>query len=55
MKTMDWARELTELIGRSNTKAIHHAIQGLRTKYNGEFDASELFKELDQTAPAEAH
>jgi hypothetical protein len=31
------------------------AIQGLRTKYNGEFDASELFKELDQIGPAETH
>jgi hypothetical protein len=55
MKTIDWARELTELFGRANTEAIHHAIQRLRTKYNGEFDASELFKQLDQTAPAEAH
>jgi hypothetical protein len=31
------------------------AIQGLRTKYNGEFDASKLFKELDQIGPAETH
>ncbi len=36
-------------------EAIHHTIQGLRTKYNGEFDASKLFKHLDQAPPAEAH
>ncbi len=54
-KTMDWTGELAELFGRANTEGIHRAIQGLRTKYNGEFDASELFKELDQIKPAEAH
>ena len=47
-KTMDWTSKLAELFGRANTKGIHMAIQGLRTKYNGEFDASVLFKELDQ-------
>jgi hypothetical protein len=31
------------------------AIQGFRTKYNGEFDASELFKELNQIKPEENH
>jgi len=40
---------------RDNTEGIHTAIQGLRTKYNGEFDASKLFKELDQIKPADAH
>ncbi len=54
-KTMDWTGELAELFGRANTDDIHRAIQGLQTKYNGEFDASELFKELDQIKPAEAH
>ncbi len=54
-KTMDWTGELAELFGRANTKGIHMAIQGLRTKYNGEFDASELFKELDQIKPVETH
>ncbi len=33
MKMVGWARELTELFGRANTEAIHHAIQGLSTKY----------------------
>ncbi len=54
-KTMDWTGELAELFGRVNTEGIHRAIQGLRTKYNGEFDASELFKELDQVKPADTH
>jgi hypothetical protein len=39
----------------ANTEGIHTAIQGLRTKSNGEFNASELFKELDQIQPAEMH
>jgi len=54
-KTMDWTGELAELFGRANTEGIHMAIQGLWTKYNGEFDASKLFEELDQIKPAEAH
>jgi hypothetical protein len=54
-KTMDWTGELAELFGWANTEAIHTAIQGLRMKYKGEFDASELFKELDQIWPAETH
>ncbi len=41
---MDWNGELAELFGRANTEGIHTAIQGLRTKYNWEFDKSELFK-----------
>jgi hypothetical protein len=54
-KTMDWSGELAELFRRANTEGIHRAIQGLRTKYNGAFDTSELFKELDQIKPVEAH
>ncbi len=54
-KTMDWTGELAELFGRASTEGIHMAIQGLWTKHNREFDASELFKELDQILPAEAH
>jgi hypothetical protein len=55
-KTMDWTRDLTELFSRrAKTKGVHSSIQGLRTKYNGEFDASEFFKELDQIKPANAH
>ena len=51
-KTTDWTGKLAELFGRANTEGIHRAIQGLRTKYNGEFNASKLFKELDQIQPA---
>jgi len=40
MKTMEWAGELTDLFGCKNTKALHQAIPGLRSKYNGEFDAT---------------
>jgi len=51
-KNMDWTGERAELFGWANTEGIHTAIQGLRTKYNGEFDASKLFKELNQIQPA---
>jgi hypothetical protein len=54
-KTMDWTEKLMELFGRANTESIHTAIQGLRTKYNSEFDANELFKELKEFKPANAH
>jgi hypothetical protein len=54
-KTMDWTGELAQLIGRANTEGIHTAIQGLRMKHKREFDANELFKELDQIQPTEAH
>jgi hypothetical protein len=47
-KTMDLTGELADHFGRANTEVIHMAIQGLWTKNNGEFDASELFKDLDQ-------
>jgi hypothetical protein len=50
-KTMDRTGELTELFSRANMEGI----QGLRTKHNGKFDASKLFKELDQIKPADAH
>ncbi len=39
---MDWTGKLAELFGRANTEGIHVAIQGLQTKYNGEFDTSEF-------------
>jgi hypothetical protein len=52
---MDWTGKLAELFDRANTQGIHMAIQGLWTKYNGEFEASELLKELDQIKPVEAH
>jgi hypothetical protein len=54
-KTMDWTGELAELFGWANTEGIHMAMQGLQTKYNREFDASRLFKELNQIRPAKTH
>jgi hypothetical protein len=53
--TKDWTGELAELFSWANTEGIHTAIQGLRTKYNGEFDVSKLFKKLNQIQPAETH
>jgi hypothetical protein len=43
-KTMDWTGELAELFGRANTDSIHKAIQGIWTKYNGEFDEASCSK-----------
>ncbi len=42
IKTMDWAGEITDLFHYGNQEAIHQAVQGLRTRYNGEFDATIL-------------
>jgi hypothetical protein len=55
MKVMDLAGELTESFGRANNKAIHQAIHGLLTKFNGDFNASELLEMLDKTPLAEVH
>ncbi len=46
IKTMDWAGEITDLFKYENKDAIHHAVQGLRTRYNGEFDATVLLNQL---------
>jgi hypothetical protein len=48
IKTMDWAGEITDLFHYRNKEAIHQAVQGLRTRYNGEFDATILLEQLDQ-------
>jgi hypothetical protein len=53
-KSMDWTGKLAELFNRANIEVIHTDIQGLRTKFNGEFNTSELFKEHDQIKPANA-
>jgi hypothetical protein len=34
-KAMDWAGEITDLFPQGNKEAIHQAVQGLRTRYNG--------------------
>jgi hypothetical protein len=48
IKTMDWAGEITDLFHYENKDAIHQAVQGLRNRYNGEFDATILLEQLDQ-------
>ena len=48
IKTMDWAGEITDLFKYENKDAIHQAVQGLRNRYNGEFDATVLLNQLDQ-------
>jgi hypothetical protein len=48
IKTMDSAGEITDLFHYENKEAIHQAIQGLRNRYNGEFDATILLEQLDQ-------
>jgi hypothetical protein len=48
IKTMDWAGEITDLFHYENKDAIHQAVQGLRNRYNGEFDATLLLNQLDQ-------
>jgi hypothetical protein len=35
--------ELAKLFGRGNPEMIHKAIQDLRMKHNGKFDASNFF------------
>jgi hypothetical protein len=48
IKTMDWAGEITDLFHYENKDAIHQAVQGLRNRFNGEFDATILLEQLDQ-------
>ncbi len=48
IKTMDWAGEITDLFKYENKDAIHQAVQGLSTCYNGEFDTTVLLNQLDQ-------
>jgi hypothetical protein len=48
IKTMDWAGEITDLFHYENKDAIHQAVQGLRNRYNREFDTMVLLNQLDQ-------
>jgi hypothetical protein len=52
---MDWAGEITDLFHYGNQDMIHQAIQGIRTRYNGEFDATILLDQLDQLKTPEGH
>jgi hypothetical protein len=55
IKTMDRAGEITDLFHYGNKEAIHQAVQGLRTRYNGEFDATILLDQLDQLQTQDPH
>ncbi len=48
IKTMDWAGEITDLFHYKSKDAIHQAVQGLRNRYNGEFNTTVLLDQLDQ-------
>jgi hypothetical protein len=48
IKAMDWAGEITDLFHHGNKDAIHQAVQGLRIRYKGEFNATILLDQLDQ-------
>jgi hypothetical protein len=55
IKTMDWAGEITDLFHYGNKEAIHQAVQGLRTRYNGEFNATILLDQLNQLKTPDTH
>jgi hypothetical protein len=48
IKAIDWAGEFTDLFHHGNKDKIHQAVQGLRTRYNCEFDPTILLDQLDQ-------
>jgi hypothetical protein len=55
IKTMDWAGEIMDLFHYRNKEAIHQAVQGLQTRYNGEFDATILLNQLDHLKTPDTH
>jgi hypothetical protein len=55
IRTMDWAGKITDLFHYENKEAIHQAVQGLRTRYNGEFDTTILLDQLDQLKTLDSH
>jgi hypothetical protein len=52
---MDWAGEITDLFHYGKQEAIHQAVQGLRTRYNGKFDATILLDQLDHLQTPDPH
>jgi hypothetical protein len=54
-RSNEFSREITDLFHYGNQDTIHQAVQGLRTRYNGEFDATVLLDQLDQLKTPEAH
>jgi hypothetical protein len=55
IKAMDWTREITDLFHHGNKEAIHQAVQGLQTSYNGKFDATILLDQLDYLQVLDPH
>jgi hypothetical protein len=55
IKAMDWARELTDLFRNGNKEVIHQEVQGLRTKYNEEFDDTILLDKLGHMQVPDPH
>jgi len=55
IKMMDWSGEITDLFHYGNKEAIHQAVQGLQTRYNGKFDATILLDQLDQLKTLDTH
>ncbi len=55
IKTMDWAGEITDLFHYWDKEAIHQAVQGLRTRYNREFDTTVLLDQLDHFKTLDTH
>jgi hypothetical protein len=55
IKTMDWAGEITDLFHYRNKETIHQAVQGLHTRYNGEFNATILLEQLVQLQTLDPH
>jgi hypothetical protein len=54
-KAIDWAGEITDLFHHGNKEAVHQAVQGLRTRYNGTFDATILLDQLDHLQTLDPH
>jgi hypothetical protein len=48
-------RECTDLFGRGKMETIHNAIQDLRSKHNGEFDATVILEKLDSQKNWDPH
>jgi hypothetical protein len=55
IQAMDWAREITDLFHHGNKEAIHQAVQGIRTRYNSEFDATILLDQMDLLQTPDPH
>jgi hypothetical protein len=55
IKALDWPGEITNLYCNGNKETIHQAVQGLQTKYSGEFDTAILLDKLDHMQVSDPH